>query len=70
MPKTYSFRAVRRRLRKEGWYIDRQDGDHEQWRHPMKPGRRVTVAGPDGDDVKSGTLKGIFDQAGWDWRSR
>jgi hypothetical protein len=32
--------------------------------------RTVTVAGRDGDDVPTGTLRAIFRQAGIDWRLR
>jgi len=50
-------------IRDDGWRVVRQDGSHEQYRHPVKPGR-VTVAGRDGADVPDGTLGSILKQAG------
>jgi predicted RNA binding protein YcfA (HicA-like mRNA interferase family) len=58
------FRDVRRRLKNEGWVIVVQEGSHEQWKHPDRPGR-VTLAGKDNVEVKPGTLNSIFRQAGW-----
>ncbi|MGP6157899.1 MAG: type II toxin-antitoxin system HicA family toxin [Vulcanimicrobiaceae bacterium] len=57
------FRQVRQLLRDDGWYLCRQEGSHEQYRHPEKLGR-VTVAGNNGRDVPPGTLNGILKQAG------
>jgi predicted RNA binding protein YcfA (HicA-like mRNA interferase family) len=37
-------------LKDLGYRIDRQEGSHEQWTHPTRPGR-VTVAGADGRDI-------------------
>ena len=56
------FRDLRRRLRDDGWVIDRQDGSHQQWVHPTKKGV-VTVAGADAKDVKPGTLNSILKAA-------
>jgi predicted RNA binding protein YcfA (HicA-like mRNA interferase family) len=58
------FREVRRMLKDDGWVVVVQEGSHQQWKHPFKPGR-VTIAGQDGKDVKPGTLASIFKQAGW-----
>jgi predicted RNA binding protein YcfA (HicA-like mRNA interferase family) len=58
------FRELRRKLKDDGWLIVTQTGSHEQYGHPSKSGR-VTVAGKDGADVPTGTLKNIFQQAGW-----
>jgi predicted RNA binding protein YcfA (HicA-like mRNA interferase family) len=57
------FREVRRILRDDGWFKVSKEGSHEQYRHSSKPGK-VTVAGKDGADVPTGTLKNIFRQAG------
>lgn len=62
---TVKFRDVRRRLRDAGWVIVRQDGSHEQWKHPSGGGR-VTVAGHDNREVPPKTLRSIFLQAGWE----
>lgn len=51
-------------LKDDGWIVVVQEGSHQQWKHPSKPGR-VTLAGHDGKDVKPGTLASIFKQAGW-----
>lgn len=59
-------REVLRLLRRDGWTLDRQRGSHRQFRHPTKPGV-VTVSGKDGDDLDSGTLHSIFQQAGLPW---
>jgi predicted RNA binding protein YcfA (HicA-like mRNA interferase family) len=56
-------RDVLRRLRDDGWYLDRTQGSHRQFRHPVKPGL-VTVPGKAGDDVPPGTLNSILKQAG------
>jgi predicted RNA binding protein YcfA (HicA-like mRNA interferase family) len=57
------FRAVRLMLREAGFEIVVQEGSHEQWKHPDRPGR-VTVAGTDSAEVKPGTLNSILKQAG------
>ena len=43
-------------------------GSHYQFKHPEKHGK-VTVPHPSAD-LPIGTLKSIFRQAGWDWRTR
>ena len=58
-------REVLRRLKDEGWILDRQRGSHRQFIHPDLPGRRVTVAGHPHLDLPKGTLNSIFKQAGW-----
>lgn len=57
-----TFRELRRIIRDDGWYLVRQQGSHEQYRHPEKRGR-VTIAGNDGKDVPKGTLAQILRQA-------
>jgi predicted RNA binding protein YcfA (HicA-like mRNA interferase family) len=61
------YREVRRRLREEGFIMVAVRGSHEQWVHTARRGK-VTVAGADNDDVRIGTLRGIYRQAGWVWR--
>jgi predicted RNA binding protein YcfA (HicA-like mRNA interferase family) len=56
-------RELLRRLRKDGWLVDRTRGDHRQLVHPTKPGT-VTVSGHPADDVHPKTLKSILRQAG------
>jgi predicted RNA binding protein YcfA (HicA-like mRNA interferase family) len=58
-------REVLRRLRDDGWVRVKSKGGHRQFKHPTKPGR-VTVSGKLSHTIPSGTLKSIFQQAGWD----
>jgi predicted RNA binding protein YcfA (HicA-like mRNA interferase family) len=44
-------RELRCDLRRSGWYIDRQKGSHQTWRHSLLPGDKVTLAGHDGADA-------------------
>jgi predicted RNA binding protein YcfA (HicA-like mRNA interferase family) len=54
------------RLRAEGWERVSVRGSHHQFRHPRK-GSRVTVPHPV-KDIKLGTLRSIYRQAGWPWK--
>jgi len=56
-------REVLRLLARDGWYLARTRGSHQQFKHPVKSGV-VTVAGRPGDDLAPGTLKSILEQAG------
>ena len=56
-------RDMLRRLREDGWKLDRTRGDHKQYIHPVKQGT-VTVPGHEGDDLAPGTLNSILKQAG------
>ena len=56
-------REVIRMLERNGWYLARTRGSHQQYKHPEKPGV-VTVAGKPGDELAPGTLKSILKQAG------
>lgn len=66
MPGTLSSREIVQRLRRDGWYLARENKGHQQWKHPNKPGARVTVDHPV-KDIPIGTLRSVFRQAGWDW---
>ncbi len=61
MPPKY--REFRRQLKDEGWAIKSQEGSHEQWVHPTKPGK-VTVAGHENEDIPKGTYRKMKKQAG------
>ena len=52
-----------KRLHKDGWRLDRTQGDHRQFIHAVKRGT-VTVPGHPGDDLAPGTLSSILKQAG------
>ena len=54
-------RDVLRLLRDDGWYLARQRGSHQQYKHPTKRGL-VTVAGKPNDDLAPGTLNSILKQ--------
>jgi len=56
-------RTVLRKLKDDGWIIERIRGSHRQFKHPSKPGT-VTVSGKPGIDVPPGTLNSILKQAG------
>lgn len=55
---------VLKRLKKDGWYVVGQKGSHIQLEHKEKKGK-VTVSNHKGD-IRIGTLKSIFRQAGWE----
>jgi predicted RNA binding protein YcfA (HicA-like mRNA interferase family) len=56
-------RDLLKRLKKDGWEIERTRGSHRQLSHPTKPGT-VAVSGHGADDVHPKTLKSILRQAG------
>jgi predicted RNA binding protein YcfA (HicA-like mRNA interferase family) len=58
---------VIRRLRSEGWELHYVKGSHYQFKHPERLGK-ITVPHPK-RDLPAGTLRSIFRQAGWRWRS-
>jgi predicted RNA binding protein YcfA (HicA-like mRNA interferase family) len=66
--KSYSSRDLIKMLKADGWQLRSVDGSHHNFRHPSKPGR-VTITHPR-KDIPFGTLRSIFDQAGWDWKER
>lgn len=54
-------RDVIKLLEADGWYQVNMEGDHHQYKHPIKPGR-VTVAGHLSDELHPKTLASIFKQ--------
>ena len=60
--KSFSSREVIKILKDDGWYEVGCDGDHHQFKHPIKKGR-VTVTHPR-KDIPIKTLKSIAKQAG------
>ena len=56
-------RDVLKRIEGDGWFQVAQKGSHRQFKHPTKPGR-VTVAGHPAQEMKIGTVRSIFKQAG------
>jgi predicted RNA binding protein YcfA (HicA-like mRNA interferase family) len=57
------YREFTRDLRDEGWWLESQEGSHQQWVHSTNPGK-VTVAGHPNDDIPPKTLKAMRKQAG------
>jgi predicted RNA binding protein YcfA (HicA-like mRNA interferase family) len=59
------YRDLVKRLTKDGWTLERTTGDHQQFRHPSKPGTvTVPAGGKMGRDVPEGTLDSVLRQAG------
>lgn len=56
-------RELLKKLKKDGWQLDRTRGSHRQFVHPSKPGT-VTVSGHLNDDIHPKTLKSVLRQAG------
>ena len=54
---------ILRKLKDDGWVIERTRGSHRQLKHPVKSGT-VTVSGKPGIDLPPGTLNSILQQAG------
>ncbi len=49
-------------IQEDGWYRVAIKGSHQQYKHPLKPGR-VTIAGHPNEDLSPGTLNSILKQA-------
>lgn len=56
-------REIIKKLEQDGWKLVGTKGSHHQFKHPIKAGR-VTVPHPK-KDLPRGTVKSIFQQAGW-----
>jgi predicted RNA binding protein YcfA (HicA-like mRNA interferase family) len=57
-------REIIKLLQKDGWYLDRQKGSHQQYKHPAKEG---TVTIPNhglNDDLHHKLVESILKQAG------
>jgi predicted RNA binding protein YcfA (HicA-like mRNA interferase family) len=57
------YREFAREMRADGWRLEKQEGSHQKWVHPTKPGK-VTIAGHANEDIPIGTLKAMRRQAG------
>lgn len=56
---------VMKRLKNDGWSLDRVNGSHHQFK---KAGHWAVVTVPHPrKDLKGGTLRNIFKAAGWSW---
>jgi predicted RNA binding protein YcfA (HicA-like mRNA interferase family) len=56
-------RDILKMLRRDGWWLDRQEGSHRQFRHAVKLGT-VTVAGKESVILPHDTVSSILRQAG------
>ena len=54
---------ILRDLKRDGWYLDRQKGDHRQFKHPTKKGT-TTVKGKESLDIYGRLLDSIEAQSG------
>ena len=61
--KTVKVSAILQKLQDDGWYLSNQEGNHRQFKHPVKKGK-VTVNGHPSDDVWGFLLKSIEKQSG------
>lgn len=61
-------REIISRLKREGWELVNVRGSHHQYKHPQNK-NKITVPHPK-KDLPKGTLKNIYKQAGWDWKTR
>ncbi|WP_439497589.1 type II toxin-antitoxin system HicA family toxin [Bosea sp. (in: a-proteobacteria)] len=59
-------REIVRRLHDDGWQVKRKGpGGHVQFDHPKRPGKVTVDMGA--KEIPTGTLRSIFNQAGWTW---
>jgi len=54
---------------RDGWFLARTRGSHQQYKHPTKSGL-VTIAGRMGHDLPAGTWNSIMKQAGLESEDR
>ncbi|MDE0470237.1 MAG: type II toxin-antitoxin system HicA family toxin [Candidatus Poribacteria bacterium] len=66
-----TFLQVDKRLRQDGFEFSHARGSHYHYKH-SDTGKRVVVPRPSRtkDNIPIGTLRSIYRQAGWEWRSR
>ena len=55
-----------KKLQREGWERVGGKGDHTKFKHPEKMGH-VVIPHPR-KDIRIGTLRSIYRQAGWNWK--
>ena len=62
MPQVTGAEAIRK-LRRDGWFLDRIQGSHHMLQHPVKTGT-ISVPVHPGRDLAPGTLRKIIRDAG------
>jgi predicted RNA binding protein YcfA (HicA-like mRNA interferase family) len=50
-------------IKADGWYLTRQKGSHQQFRHPIKKGLVTISVHKLSDEVAKGTLNSVLKQA-------
>ena len=50
-------------MKRDGWYVDRQQGSHRQFKHPSKA-NRITISYPDNQDVSLSEARKMLAEAG------
>ena len=59
------YRDLVKRIKADGWYVERTVGSHMQFRHPSKAGTiTVPAGGKLAREVPPGTLNSVLKQAG------
>jgi len=59
-------KKLRKMLEADGWFeVRKGPGDHIQFKHNTKTGRVTLDMGA--KDIPTGTLKSVYQQAGWEW---
>ena len=65
-----TFREVEKRLRQDGFEFSHARGSHYHYKHPDGPRVVVPWPGRRSGELAIGTLRNIYRQAGWDWRTK
>ena len=56
-------RDVIKKVEADGWYLEKIEGSHRQYKHIDKPGK-VTIAGKPSAEMHPKTYKSVLNQAG------
>jgi len=62
MGKVYTVKQLRKIIEADGWYLNRQEGSHAQYKHPVK--KNLTTLPIHDKDMKKGTAASVLRQAG------
>jgi len=58
------YREIVRLVKADGWYLDCQKGSHQQFKHPVKPGKVTIPYHGSNDDLIKPIVQSILKQAG------
>ncbi|GLS29878.1 Predicted RNA binding protein YcfA, dsRBD-like fold, HicA-like mRNA interferase family [Mesorhizobium albiziae] len=56
-------RDIIKRLKDDGFHLVSTRGSHHKFRHPQT--RRIVIVAHPRKDIPAGTVRSIYDQAGW-----